>query len=196
MQEKEASFCKSCAQELRLLEPGSSSPGPVIPVQTCLLCCPEKSVFYLGFISFEPLSKLSCPAPTCPETAGAPLFPWLILGAVALPAPAPLPLAARTLLDPREQRQLTTPSSVSGMPHPPLDLFLHLGFRALFCFSPLQKGPEVVYSPVLSRSLCVQQPLPIDSQESSCQTSNVTGAHVGKDMFVCFVSSHLRIFFH
>lgn len=53
--EKEASFCKSYAKKRRLLESWSSHPKPA-PSQTgsCSLCCPEKAVFSLGFISFEP----------------------------------------------------------------------------------------------------------------------------------------------
>lgn len=53
--EKEASFCKSYAKKHRLPESWSSHPKPA-PSQTgsCSLCCPEKAVFSLGFISFEP----------------------------------------------------------------------------------------------------------------------------------------------
>lgn len=125
VREKEASFCKSYAKKHRLPESWSSHPKPA-PSQTgsCSLCCPEKAVFSLGFISFEPLAMLSSPCTCLPREGGSSSVPCLILSAAALPASHGV--ERRALPGPHTRaRGSCPPSSVSGMPRPPFHLCFH-----------------------------------------------------------------------
>lgn len=167
-----------------------SYPGLVIPDQTCLCCCSEKSVFYLGFISFEPLSKLSFPAPTCPGMAGAPLFPWLILGVVALPAL--LPLAARTLLDLREQRRLTPLSQ--ECPTLLLICFFIWDSEHFSVFLLCRKGQRL-FTLLSSVEACVcSNHFPSTPRKAAARPAMSQGHRWARTCL--FVSPYLRIFFH
>lgn len=102
MHEKEASFCKSYAKKRQLPESWSSHPKPA-PSQTgsCSLCCREKAVFSLGFLSLKPLPTLRSPCTLLPRegSSSSSLFdsehgsvrylPHLALSSKPFPDPTP-----------------------------------------------------------------------------------------------------------
>ena len=142
---REASFYKSCAEKPQLLEHWSSS-SKAAPSQTrsCpSLCCTEKSVFSLGFIIFRPLPGPSSACTHLPP-GGLSCFCSLALFRAQQRCPR-LALSSEDLLDPVSQGAEADPLPGLRDAPPSFDLFFHLEFRALFCFSPLQKGPEAVF---------------------------------------------------
>lgn len=169
------SFYRSCAEKPQLLEHCSSYPKPV-PSQTRSFLL-FGTVFSLGFIS----SKLS-PKLSSPRTH---LFPERAVVSLSPPPPSiatlhhdPLPPLGFEQRGPPGSpvpgsRGRCPPHCVSWMPHPFVDLFFYLEFRALSAFLLCRKGQRLFTLPLPVKASIRKKPLPIDYRESSRQMSNV-----------------------
>lgn len=99
--------------------------------------------------------------------AAAPLFPWCILSTAVLSA-----LPAFNSKDPPGPH--IPGAEVADHPllclRMPILMLFHLGFRALFCLSPSQKGPEAVYSPLPARELaCTSNRFPLIPRKAAAR---------------------------